>query len=151
MITLFSYPEAPALWIFIVPLILIVIHKIYVRIFHGSVKKRRQVRLFIQHQILKTHNAHMVCCWQSFKELPLHSVFKVCLLQPNRVFSQWLSPFLFTGLRHFESLRKPELAVLSSPLTGHQDTEADETQSSQAQEDNIHGVELRCGGSRSHT
>lgn len=44
VIKIFSYPEAPALWIFIFPLILIVIHKIYVRIFHGSVEKRRHVK-----------------------------------------------------------------------------------------------------------
>lgn len=41
--------------------------------------------------------------------------------------------------------------MLSSPLTGHQNTKADETQSSQTQEYNIHGVKLGTGGSRSHT
>lgn len=41
--------------------------------------------------------------------------------------------------------------MLSSPLTGHQNAKADETQSSQTQEDYIHGVELWSGGFRSHT
>lgn len=84
-------------------------------------------------------------------QLPSCSTFKGNLLQSYRILSQRFSAFLFAGLWHFETLRKPELAVLSSPLTGHQNTKADETQSSQAQENNIHGVELWTGRSRPHT
>lgn len=65
-----------------------------------------------------------------------------CLLQSYRVLSQRLSAFLLAGLGHLEALREPQLAVLSAALTRHQDSEADETQSSQAQEDDVHGVEL---------
>lgn len=64
------------------------------------------------------------------------------LLQSNRILSQWLSAFLFAGFGHFESLRKPELAMLSSALARHQNTQADETQSSQAKEDDVHWVGL---------
>ena len=71
-----------------------------------------------------------------------YSTFELYLLQSYRILSQRLSALLLAWLRHFESLRKPELAVLSSPLARDQNAKADKTQSSQAQEDNVHGVEL---------
>lgn len=41
--------------------------------------------------------------------------------------------------------------MLSLSLAGHQNAEADETQSSQTQKHNVHGVELWTRARRSHT
>lgn len=99
---------------------------------------------------------HIVFCHESTQRQVNHtgwpsSTLNSSLPQSNRIFSERFSALLFAGLRHLESLRKPELAVLSLPLAGHQNAQADETQSSQTQKHNVHGVELWTRACRSHT